>query len=280
MISVVYNTEGIRVDVGTVSKYNSNQPYNLKIRKHVSGEVQWETQLRDGWFATFPSTEMYDVEITDNLNNILYSKKWDIVEHGNHFYKSLWLYNKKLLSQGKFPKGLVIGTHDGEFGEWVPIVQNRDCKVVLVEASDKQFQKLTNNYSKNSSVKLIQNLITTDGRDVEFFEGGEGYTNTIVEKVIRHWETEEIHSTTKSSISITDLIISECDGKIDWLHLDVEGLDAKLIMSIDENIIKLPDFIIFEDYNLSDSEKKEIYEWLANRNYSLFSEGGICEAVR
>jgi FkbM family methyltransferase len=246
----------------------------------VSGEVQWETQLRDGWFATFPSTEMYDVEITDNLNNILYSKKWDVVEHGNHFYKSLWLYNKKLLSQGKFPKGLVIGTHDGEFGEWVPIVQNRDCKVVLIEASDKQFQKLTNNYSKNSSVKLIQNLITTDGRDVEFFEGGEGYTNTIVEKVIRHWETEEIHSTTKSSISITDLIISECDGKIDWLHLDVEGLDAKLIMSIDENIIKLPDFIIFEDYNLSDSEKKEIYEWLGERNYSLFSEGGICEAVR
>ena len=280
MISVVYNTEGIRVDVGTVSKYNPNQPYNLKIKKHVSGEVQWETQLRDGWFATFPSTEMYDVEITDNLNNILYSKKWDIVEHGNHFYKSLWLYNKKLLSQGKFPKGLVIGTHDGEFGEWVPIVQNRDCKVVLVEASDKQFRKLTNNYSKNSSVKLIQNLITTDGRDVEFFEGGEGYTNTIVEKVIRHWETEEIHSTTKSSISITDLIISECDGKIDWLHLDVEGLDAKLIMSIDENIIKLPDFIIFEDYNLSDIEKKEIYEWLGDRNYSLFSEGGICEAVR
>jgi FkbM family methyltransferase len=280
MINVVYNSEGIKVTVGEISRYNKNLPLRLIIKKHVSGEEQWSTNLNDNWFATFPSTEMYDVVITDNKNNIVYTKKWDIMEHGNHFYKSLWMYNKNILSNGKFPKGLVIGTHDGEFGEWVPIAMKRESKIVLVEASDKQFNRLKNNYKNNSLLKPIQNLITTNGGDVEFFEGGEGYTNSVVEGVIRSWETEEIKSTKRSSISITDLILNECDGQIDWLHLDVEGLDAELIMSIDETKVQLPNFIIFEDHNLSVDKKSEIYSWFHNKGYKTYSDGGICEAVK
>lgn len=280
MINVVYSSEGIRVIVGEISKYNQNMPLKLQIKKHVSGEVQWATYLNDNWYATFPNTEMFDVEVVDSKDRLIYKKVWDVMEHGNHFYKSLWLYNKGLISRGKFPVGLVIGTHDGEFGEWVPIVENRECEVVLVEASDKQFDKLRFNYRKNSLVKPIQNLITPNGGDVEFFEGGEGYTNSVVEGVIRHWEKEEIKSTKRPSISITDLILTECGGHIDWLHLDVEGLDAQLIMSIDETKITLPNFIIFEDYNLTQEKKDEIYNWLHERGYETKSEGGICEAVK
>jgi FkbM family methyltransferase len=280
MIKVTYNTEGIRVDVGNISKYNKNLPFKLKIKKHVSGEEQWSIDLNDYWFATYPNTEMFDVEITDSNGRIVYIKTWDVMEHGNHFYKSLWMYNKGLLSKGIFPKGLVIGTHDGEFGEWVPIVQKRECSVVLIEASDKQYEKLKNNYKNNTLVKPIQSLITPNGGEVEFFEGGAGYTNTIVENVIRNWETEEITSTKRDSISITDLILTECYGHIDWLHLDVEGLDAQLIMGIDESKITLPNFIIFEDYNLPQEKKDEIYGWLHQRGYQTYSEGGICEAVK
>jgi FkbM family methyltransferase len=280
MITVTYNSEGIKVNVGHISKYNPNLPLRLKIKKHVSGEEQWATNLNDNWYATYPNTEMFDVEIYDSKDRIVYCKRWDVMEHGNHFYKSLWMYNKRVLSQGKFPKGLVIGTHDGEFGEWVPIVEKRECSVVLVEASDKQFQKLKHNYRNNSLVKPIQNLITPNGGEVEFFEGGAGYTNTVVEKVIRHWEKEEIKSTKRDSISITDLILTEFGGHIDWLHLDVEGLDAQLIMGIDESKVSLPNFIIFEDYNLVQDKKNEIYSWLHNKGYNTYSEGGICEAVK
>lgn len=280
MITVTYNSEGIKVNVGHISKYNPNLPLRLKIKKHVSGEEQWATNLNDNWYATYPNTEMFDVEIYDSKDRLVYCKRWDVMEHGNHFYKSLWMYNKKVLSQGKLPKGLVIGTHDGEFGEWVPIVEKRECSVVLVEASDKQFQKLKHNYRNNSLVKPIQNLITPNGGEVEFFEGGAGYTNTVVENVIRHWEKEEIKSTKRPSISISDLIINECNGHIDWLHLDVEGLDSQLIMGIDETKVSLPNFIIFEDYNLSQDKKDEIYGWLHNKEYTTYSEGGICEAVK
>lgn len=280
MITVTYNSEGIKVNVGHISKYNPNLPLRLKIKKHVSGEEQWATNLNDNWYATYPNTEMFDVEIYDSKDRLVYCKRWDVMEHGNHFYKSLWMYNKRVLSQGKLPKGLVIGTHDGEFGEWVPIVEKRECSVVLVEASDKQFQKLKHNYRNNSLVKPIQNLITPNGGEVEFFEGGEGYTNTVVENVIRHWEKEEIKSTKRDSISITDLILTEFGGHIDWLHLDVEGLDAQLIMGIDESKVSLPNFIIFEDYNLVQDKKNEIYSWLHNKGYDTYSEGGICEAVK
>jgi FkbM family methyltransferase len=280
MITVTYNSEGIKVNVGHISKYNPNLPLRLKIKKHVSGEEQWATNLNDNWYATYPNTEMFDVEIYDSKDRLVYCKRWDVMEHGNHFYKSLWMYNKSILSNGRFPKGLVIGTHDGEFGEWVPIVENRECSVVLVEASDNQFNKLKHNYRYHSLVKPIQNLITPNGGEVEFFEGGAGYTNTVVENVIRHWEKEEIKSTKRPSISITDLILTECDGSIDWLHLDVEGLDAQLIMGIDETKVSLPNFIIFEDYNLSQDKKDEIYGWLHNKEYITYSEGGICEAVK
>jgi FkbM family methyltransferase len=280
MITVTYNSEGIKVSVGHISKYNPNLPLRLKIKKHVSGEEQWATNLNDNWYATYPNTEMFDVEIYDSKDRLVYCKRWDVMEHGNHFYKSLWMYNKSILSSGRFPKGLVIGTHDGEFGEWVPIVENRECSVVLVEASDNQFNKLKHNYRYHSLVKPIQNLITPNGGEVEFFEGGAGYTNTVVENVIRHWEKEEIKSTKRPSISVTDLILTECDGSIDWLHLDVEGLDAQLIMGIDETKVLLPNFIIFEDYNLSQDKKDEIYGWLHNKEYTTYSEGGICEAVK
>jgi FkbM family methyltransferase len=280
MIQVTYNKDGIRVEVEVISKYNENTPFTLNIKKHVSGEIQWSTILSDNWYATYPNTEMFDVELRDSKNTIVYTKKWDVMEHGNHFYKSLWIYNKSLISNGKFPKGLVIGTHDGEFGEWVPIVLKNECQVVLVEASDKQFGVLNKNYGNRSLVTLVNDLVTPNGGEVEFFEGGEGYTNTIVEDVIRHWEKEEIKSTKRDSISITDLILEKCGGQIDWLHLDVEGLDSQLIMGIDTEKVSLPKFIIFEDYNLSQDKKNEIYSWLFNQGYDIYSEGGICEAVK
>ena len=133
-------------------------------------------------------------------------------------------------------------------------------------------------YKDKKWINCIQSLITTDGCDIVFYEGGRGYTNSVVENVIRSWETEEITSTVKHSISINELIRTYYPNGMDWLHLDVEGLDSKLIMAIDENL--LPNLIIFEDYNLTDLEKTIIYDWLSDRNYKNYSTGGICTSIR
>jgi len=280
MINVKYNeNSGIFVELTNIEDFNKNTPFNVKIKKHVSGETQWETKIGNYSYATFPNTEMFDVEVTDSKDLTLYTKRWDIMEHGTYFYKSMWVYCKGLISKGILPKGLVIGTHDGEFGEWVPLITNKISKAVLVEASEKQFNKLFENYKHNPMVTFVNELVTPDGGEVEFFEGGAGYTNSVVEDVIRYWETEEIKSTKRNSISINKLITENFKDGLDWLHLDVEGLDDKLIMGI-ENKDMIPNLVIFEDYNLSEERKTSIYRFFNEIGFKNHSENGICMSFR
>lgn len=270
MINIIYK-ENIKIETSNLTAiFKTEQlPLNFQIKNAVSKKVIWQTNLDSFMWASFPTDEMNDVVVNDAQGNFIYQYRWDVLQHGSIFYKSLWLYCKSLINKGIRPKGLVIGTHDGEFGEWVPLVRNFMSDMVLVEGSEKQFKVLKENYEGKQGVTLLHNLITTDGSEVEFFEGGAGYTNSVVKRVIEHWEKEEIHSTKRASIAINDLI----KDKLDWLHLDVEGLDAKLILAIESE--KLPDFIIYEDFNLEPEEKNTLINYLENKGYILHSEGGI-----
>lgn len=273
MIDIKYDKE-ISIITGDLNGiFTDNQlPLKFEIKNVVSKKVIWETNLSGHMWAKFPNTEINDVVVSDAQGNFIYRYYWDVLNHGSIFYKSLWLYCKSIINQGRKPKGLVIGSHDGEFGEWVPLVRNFMSDIVIVEASDKQFQKLTENYSGKDGVKLMKEIVTPDGKDVIFFEGGAGYTNTIIERVIRSWETEEIKSVNSKSISINQLI-EENFEKLDWLHLDVEGLDAKLLLSLDKKF--LPNFIIYEDYNLENKEREEIDFYFGSLGYSMFKQDGI-----
>ena len=278
MIHFDYSNGQIKITTQDVSRiFNPDQlPLKFEIKKAISKEVVWTTNLGSYMWATYPENEINDVVVYDAKGNYITRYYWDVIEHGSIFYKSLWLYCKGLINDGKTPNGLVIGTHDGEFGEWVPVVRNHMSNMVLVEGSEKQYTKLTQNYSGKSEIQCLFDLITTDGSDVEFFEGGKGYTNTIVERVIRSWEKEEIHSTKRKSTSINDLIdnhFTNLNKKLDWIHLDVEGLDAQLLMSLrDENI---PNFIIFEDFNLSEKDREGILDWGNHKGFTHHSEAGI-----
>ena len=276
MIEIIYK-QNIRIETKSLEAiFKPEQlPINFQIKNVVSKKVIWETNLLSHMWAEFPNSELNDVVVNDAQGNFIYQYRWDILQNGSIFYKSLWLYCKSLINKGIKPNGLVIGTHDGEFGEWVPLVRNFMSDMLLVEGSEKQFSVLKNNYEGKQGVRLSFNLITPDGSDVEFFEGGAGYTNSVVKRVIEHWETEKIHSTKRNSIAINDLINNNFQ-KLDWLHLDVEGLDAKLIMAIEPN--KIPDFIIYEDFNLENEEKTQLFKYLEQKGYILHSEGGICMA--
>jgi hypothetical protein len=279
MIDISYEN-GIRIETKNLKGlFREEQlPLTVEIKKTISKDIVWTTKLDSFMWATYPENEINDVIIKDNLGNFIYQYYWDIMKHGSIFYKSLWLYCKSLINQGIKPRGLVIGTHDGEFGEWVPLVRDYMSDVVLVEGSESQYNRLVKNYGDRNGVEMIFDLITPDGSDVEFFEGGKGYTNTIVERVIRYWEREEVNSTYRTSKSINNLIIEKSLQDMDWLHLDVEGLDAKILFAMEPEF--LPKFIIFEDFNLDNSEKEGITNYLMEKNYQLTSQHGICMAAK
>ena len=197
-----------------------------------------------------------------NINNILFffknkilvHKKWNPLEHGDYLYKALYSYCQKLSKTGKKPKGVAIGTHDGAYGEWVPVVQDGLTDACLVEASAPQFEALTSNYGKHTNVKLVNEVISTNGQNIEFFEGGAGYTNSVVERVPTREARltllaakKELKSISRSSLSINELISNYLQGdeKLDWLHLDVEGYDADLLRALKD---PLPNLIIFEHH--------------------------------
>lgn len=278
MIKIDYSNGQIKIMTEKISDvFLSNQlPLRFDIKKTISKEIAWSTKLHDFMWATYPENEINDVLIYDNNGNYITKYEWDIFNHGSIFYKSLWFYCKSLINKGIKPSGLVVGTHDGEFGEWVPLVKNFMSEMVLVEGSQVQYDKLVNNFKRFKDIKTIQSIITPTGGKVEFFEGGRGYTNTVVERVIRYWEKEEINSSLKDSISLNELIQNEIINKgksLDWLHLDVEGIDVKLLLSLDTKFI--PNFIIFEDFNLNDEDKSSIESWVKENNFRRISQAGI-----
>ncbi len=266
MINIDFSNKKIKVETKNISKIYK-LPINVTVKSHISGNNIWTTTMRDNWWAEFPNNEINDVVLTDNDGNLIVERKWNVISDGDELYKTLYFYCNEIFKKGRMAKGIAIGTHDGLFGEWVPCVLDKITEAVLVEASEPQYLNLLKNFEKNNNLKFINSLITTNGEPVEFFEGGKGYTNSVVERVIKSWEKEEIKSSIKDSISITALINSSFDGKIDWLHTDVEGYDAELLKSIP--VEKLPKLIIFEYENLESDKNTEIADYLKGVGYDL-----------
>lgn len=277
MINIDYSNNKIRVETKKVSSI-FKLPLKLSIRSHVNGREIWSSELNDGWWAEYPNNEMNDVVIFDSEGRLVTFKEWDVRHDGSELYKTFYYYCCEIFKSGRRPKGIAVGTHDGLFGEWVPCVIKNFTDAVLVEASEKQFNNLKENFKDLKNVNLINSLITSDGQPVEFFEGGLGYTNSIVEKVIRSWEKEEIKSTLKESKTIEYLINELMDGQIDWIHTDVEGYDSKIIMSIPDEL--LPKMIMFEHENMSEEENELLNKFLVERGYNLNYQKVSCVGIK
>ena len=273
MIKIDYSNKKIRVETQNVSSILS-LPLKLSVRSHVNKKEIWSSELNDWWWAEFPNNEMNDIIIYDSHQNVILERAWNVIDDGSDIYKSLYFYCKEIEKKGKRPKGVAIGTHDGLFGEWVPCILDNITEATLVEGSQNQFNDLKESYENLPNVRLINSVVTSDGKPVEFFEGGLGYTNSIVERVINNWEKEEINSNLRESISINDLLSSG----VDWIHTDVEGYDCNLILGIDTE--KLPNLIIFEYENLTSEENEILKNHLEELGFILNYKQVSCLAIR
>lgn len=277
MINIDYSNKKIRVetkDVSTLFKL----PLKLSIRSHVNGKEIWTSELNDGWWAEFPNNEMNDTLIHDANGRLVTFKQWDVRYHGSELYKTFYYYCVEITKEGRRPTGIAVGTHDGLFGEWVPCVIKNITDAILVEGSEKQFNSLKENIGDLMNVNLVNSIVSSDGQPVEFFEGGLGYTNSIVERVIRNWETEEIKSSVRESVTIESLIDKLTLGSIDWIHTDVEGYDSKILMSIPDSL--LPKLVMFEHENMSEEQNKIFENYLIDRGYKLNYQNVSCVGLR
>jgi len=279
-VNVDYNCQvsdlssgAIVVDIYDISKFTS-LPIGVEIINSIDGTiVHIESMTKDYSRFCGAPCELKDVIIRATNGTKIFERKWNLTD-GTHLYNCLYNFCHKMTLHNNKPIGLAIGTHAGYFGEWVPTVREKISNAFLIEASNKQFNGLYKNYNDFSNVKLYEKLITTDGKDIEFFENydptiaeGEGYTNTVVKGLFL--EHEKKHGRISPSTSLNEFIIKEMDGKIDWLHLDVEGYDAKLLLSMDEMLYSLPKLIIWECEHIKQEEKISLEKFLIDKGYII-----------
>jgi hypothetical protein len=255
------------------SSYDPNifqPPFIFQIINEIDGEIKWESSgMLEGFWSSYVEPCNSEAIVKDSKGDIVCSWKWDTNKHGDKSHKVFLDWCQK----NKDSKGIAIGTHNGTTGEWIIPVFDKLVEAYLVEASDKQYNELVNNYKNVPNTHTIQSLITSDGSEIEFFESEDGFTNSTSKEHVLKFHND-VRPVLKKSISLNDLII-QCglQNDLKWLHLDVEGIDDELIMSLDDTKVKLPEIIIYESLNLSNDRKKNVIKWLESKNYQCEESG-------
>ena len=121
---------------------------------------------------------------------------------------------------------------------------------------------------------MMNTIVTVNGGTVEWYQGGEGYTDTVVSDLIHDWlDHSQITKVQKESVSFVELTNH---NDFDWIHLDVEGIDGDLILSLE----KLPNVIVYESMNLGKEMETKLNEWFVKNNYNVLVCNGNTMATR
>ena len=252
-----------------MTQISDNLPLTLKLKNIITGEIHFQLEMMPNVWANWTGAELItDILIYDSTGELIYEKKWDVTEYGDLVEKDLWYYLKGRKNRGLKSNGLVIGTHDGRNGHWIYPIKHGLSTATLVDGSDDQYVELRKNYYNNPFVETKNLIVTTDGADVEWYQGGEGYTDTVVKELIESWLVgKEIRKSSRSSVSINQLM---SEKEYDWLHLDVEGIDGDLILCLEQR----PNVIIYESMNLDQDMNNKLSEWFNLNGYVTITDNG------
>lgn len=267
------------IDVNDMSQITDNLPLKLELKNIVTGEIHYQVDLNPNAWAHWCGAELItDILIYDSTGELIFEKKWDVTEFGDVVEKDLWYYLIGRQNKGIKSNGLVIGTHDGRNGHWIYPIKHGLSTATLIDGSDTQYIELQKNYFNNPFVKTKNLIVTTDGSDVVWYQGGEGYTDTIKKELIEshaasgyeknhHLWIDGITESKRQSTSINYIMNQD---NYDWLHLDVEGIDGDLILCLEQR----PNVIIYESMNLSQEMNDKLNLWFFENQYITLTENG------
>lgn len=271
MINITYDrkTNTTKVLLGNTSLISEEGKLKVVFKNIITNEIHYEPILGVNTWCTWCGAELItDVLFYNNKNQLVYEHKWDIIRDGDEIEKSLWLYLKNRQNNNLSSNGLVIGTHDGRNGHWIYSIKHGLSKATLIDGSDEQYINLVKNYQNNPFVETKNLIVTTDGLDVEWYQGGEGYTDTVVKELIESWvDSNEITKTSRSSVAINKIM---SEKEYDWIHLDVEGIDGDLILSLEQR----PNVIIYESMNLPQEMTDKLKNWFKFNGYVTITDNG------
>lgn len=230
-------------------------PFKVIVYKTHGNEIVYQSDLNVNHWCSFNFFENCTLKVSTLQGVEIGRTQWNSLEHGTQTEIAFDLW----CAVNPNTKGVAIGTNDGTSGEWVNQYHNQSfSKIMLVEASEFPFLKLERNYGNKQNVTLVNKLVTPNGGNITFYEAleGEGHTNSVDKNHLLNYYSN-IQEVEKESIGINELLLENGFNDLDWLHIDVEGLDDQLIMALDFNKISKPKVIIYEKVNNISNENLE-----------------------
>lgn len=241
-----------------------------------NGTISWQTEIPGpGMWSQGPPSINLNIRILDKNDdlvfsyNSIYNQFSDVVE--KEFIN--WCRNF-ITIHGKKPTGLAIGTNDGSTGEWVE-AYNQDLigETLLIEPNLNSFLQLTNRYSglkifsfKKCVVGEIDGEVNFYTNEQQTFEAG----SLIQEHYLKY--DKNINTITIKSFTPKTLIGNKIP---DWIHIDAEGYDGKIILLLEDEILSKLEFILWEHVHLKKEESELINQKLNNFGFNIIKGEGF-----
>lgn len=248
-------------------------PLTFKVEEWLNNKLVWTCELYSGWWATYHDLNYKNFSIYTKNNKLLKESKYtpDRIIGNLEEYFYLWIKSRKKTN------GLVLGAGTGEWGEWVYNTINDDCNVILVEGDPNNIKILKENYKniKNAIIEPI--VVSPNGGNVNFWVAPFGLVSSMdknnVKKFLPDSEPECIEVKSKSVMEIIHDNIPT--GFLDWIRIDLEGIDHDIIMNIDDDILEKTSMFIYENMNISDNQIMEINKKLIKNGFINIIKIGI-----
>lgn len=266
-IIISYNEIGNNLET-KIDFLEENLNYPLSVYFATKNIIVWETTIKTprGW-CSFPYSRNIDIRIIDSNGDLILNKIWtfnsksDICEI--EFIK--WCRNFYFV-EGYKPNGVVVGSHNGSTGEWVESYkQDLIGDVLLVEPNIKPFNQLVSNYQHDNKFIFKNVVISEYNGFVDFFTDANSDSESsslILDNLLKNEKTSisnKIRSLTPNNLFT--------NFTPDWLHVDAEGYDAKILLLIDDEHLHKLKFIIWEHIHLDDDAKIKLKQRLDLFNF-------------
>jgi len=245
-------------------------PLNVYFTTHGTGEIFWQTEIPtyNMWCAGPPQKGL-DVKVVDSNGDIVFMYDWSFGEHSDIVERKFIEWCRSfIVKNGKKPKGIAIGTCDGSNGEWVEAHdQGLIGECLLIEPNTKPFLSLVSKYQNDCRFRFKQCAIGENDGLVDFFTDDSGtaeFSSLIESNYLKHKNSYK--KITVKSINPNNLFSY---NNPDWLHIDAEGYDGKILMLMTDDSLFSIQFLIWEHIHIDEETNISIKERLNSLGFEV-----------
>lgn len=158
----------------------------------------------------------------------------------------------------------------------------KDCtsedNAFVVEANPKNIDKLKLCYKNFQNVKIFNLAVTHEvSKELTFYfaEDDAPHYNVCsidINHVKKHYPNSRINSFKVEATNINDFLQKNVGKKIDYLSIDLEGIDYSILMNLDLKNIRVENISI-EHLHLTKNQKKNMVSHLNNLGFSYCGNG-------